>query len=116
MSDEQPLEPYRPPQAEAELRKRAEKRLKRKKELKEHASAYTVIMTMLVVIWAVTTAPGYFWPIWPMLGWGVGLTFHALSLRWDEKPNEAQIEAEAERLRRLEAKREERRRGPQDTV
>jgi hypothetical protein len=27
---------------------------------------------MLIVIWA-TTGAGYFWPIWPLLGWGVGL-------------------------------------------
>ena len=28
--------------------------------------------SMLIVIWAATGA-GYFWPIWPLLGWGVGL-------------------------------------------
>ena len=27
---------------------------------------------MLIVIWAATGA-GYFWPIWPLLGWGIGL-------------------------------------------
>ena len=27
---------------------------------------------MLIVIWAATGA-GYFWPIWPILGWGLGL-------------------------------------------
>ncbi len=27
---------------------------------------------VLIVIWAATGA-GYFWPIWPLLGWGIGL-------------------------------------------
>ena len=27
---------------------------------------------LLVAIWALTGA-GYFWPIWPMLGWGIGV-------------------------------------------
>ena len=29
-------------------------------------------MALLIAIWAVTGA-GYFWPVWPMLGWGVPL-------------------------------------------
>ena len=31
---------------------------------------YVAVNLMLVVIWA-TTGMGYFWPIWPILGWGV---------------------------------------------
>jgi hypothetical protein len=38
---------------------------------------YLVINAMLIVIWAVTGA-GYFWPIWPMLGWGAGLALAAV--------------------------------------
>jgi hypothetical protein len=26
----------------------------------------------LIVVWALTSR-GYFWPIWPILGWGLGL-------------------------------------------
>jgi hypothetical protein len=39
---------------------------------REHVRAYVGISVMLVAIWALTGA-GYFWPVWPMLGWGVGL-------------------------------------------
>jgi hypothetical protein len=38
----------------------------------EHVRAYVGVSVMLVAIWALTGA-GYFWPIWPMLGWGVGV-------------------------------------------
>ncbi len=34
--------------------------------------AYLAVMTLLVAIWALTGA-GYFWPVWPVLGWGIGL-------------------------------------------
>jgi len=38
---------------------------------------YLVINAMLIVIWAITGA-GYFWPIWPILGWGAGLALAAV--------------------------------------
>lgn len=45
-------------------------------ELKDHATRYAAMMTLLVLIWAITGAD-YFWPVWPMLGWGIGLASHA---------------------------------------
>jgi len=38
----------------------------------EHVRAYLGVSVMLVAIWALTGA-GYFWPIWPILGWGIGV-------------------------------------------
>ena len=38
----------------------------------EHVRAYVAVSLMLVAIWALTGA-GYFWPIWPILGWGIVL-------------------------------------------
>jgi hypothetical protein len=38
----------------------------------EHVRAYAGVSIMLIAIWALTGA-GYFWPIWPMLGWGIGV-------------------------------------------
>ena len=43
-----------------------------------HALSYGLVMTLLVAIWLLTTPGGYFWPVWPMLGWGVGLASHAV--------------------------------------
>jgi hypothetical protein len=36
-------------------------------------------MVLLVLIWAVTGA-AYFWPIWPILGWGIGVLSHAAAV------------------------------------
>lgn len=37
--------------------------------------AYILVMVLLIAIWAASGA-GYFWPMWPMLGWGIGLLKH----------------------------------------
>lgn len=45
-------------------------------ELREHVRTYLGVMLLLVAIWALTGA-GYFWPVWPALGWGVAVASHA---------------------------------------
>ena len=41
-----------------------------------HATTFTVVNAALVAIWAITSLGGYFWPIWPLLGWGIFLCIH----------------------------------------
>ena len=48
-----------------------------RQELREHLRSYLLVMALLVAIWAATDFGGYFWPIWPMLGWGIGVASHA---------------------------------------
>ena len=43
---------------------------------REHLRTYLMVMVLLVTIWALT-GMGYFWPVWPMVGWGIGLWSHA---------------------------------------
>jgi uncharacterized protein DUF1707/2TM domain-containing protein len=45
---------------------------RRRPQARDQVVAYAAVMTLLVVIWALTGA-GYFWPVWPALGWGVAL-------------------------------------------
>jgi len=51
-----------------------------RREFAEHLRFYLSVMALLVVIWALT-GMGYFWPIWPIVGWGVGIVSHANALR-----------------------------------
>lgn len=44
-----------------------------------HATSYLLVMALLVTIWLLTTPGGYFWPVWPMVGWGFGLASHGLA-------------------------------------
>src|SRR5262245_59948251 len=43
--------------------------------LDPHLKTYLAVIALLWLIWLVTGA-GYPWPIWPMLGWGVGVFGH----------------------------------------
>jgi signal transduction histidine kinase len=52
------------------------RRERRRRAFATHAVIYGIVMTVLIVIWAITTL-GYFWPIWPILGWGAVLALHA---------------------------------------
>jgi len=46
-----------------------------------HVAAYVLVNALLVVIWAVTSDGGNFWPLWPILGWGIALGLHARDAR-----------------------------------
>jgi class 3 adenylate cyclase len=44
-----------------------------------HFTTYLLVNLMLIGIWA-AAGGGYFWPIWPMLGWGIGVASHSAPL------------------------------------
>jgi hypothetical protein len=37
-----------------------------------HTRIYLAVSLLMIAIWA-ATGMGYFWPIWPMFGWGIGV-------------------------------------------
>jgi hypothetical protein len=84
---------------ERTVRERALERIEKKQEVHAHLLAYVLVNAMLVGIWAVTGA-GFFWPVFPLLGWGIGIGFHAWDTYRVGEPSEAQIEREVRRLQR----------------
>ena len=44
----------------------------------EHLTVYLVVMGFLMLIWWFTSR-GYFWPFWPMAGWGIAVVLHGLA-------------------------------------
>jgi class 3 adenylate cyclase len=44
-----------------------------------HLTTYVLVNVLLIGIWA-ASGGGYFWPIWPILGWGIGVGCHAAPL------------------------------------
>jgi hypothetical protein len=82
----------------SELRKQALKRIKEKRDVGAHFLAFVLVNALLVAVWAMTDV-GFFWPIFPIVGWGIGIVFHA----WDafaRPPSEERIRREMERLDR----------------
>lgn len=77
-------------------REAAVQRLKGKRDFRNHVAIYVIVNALLVVIWAMSGA-GYFWPVWPIAGWGVGLAFNAWTVYFQRPITEEDIRAEMER-------------------
>lgn len=90
-----------------------EERLLRKRERKRrsfrgHTQSFVVVNAFLIALWAigfVTGGGGYPWFVFPLLGWGMGYTFHALGYRSWLSDNRAALQA-AERQLLPEGRRE----------
>ncbi len=81
-----------------EQRQGAIRRIRAKREFRVHFAVYLAVNALLVLIWAITGA-AYFWPVWPILGWGIGIAAHAASVyRGPSEISEAQIDRELDRL------------------
>ena len=77
-------------------RESAIKRVRAKSDFRNHLVVYVVVNALLVAIW-VATGAGYFWPVWPMAGWGVGIVLHAWTVYFQRPITEEDIQHEMER-------------------
>lgn len=77
-------------------------------EFKRHLGTYIIVIAFLWAIWYFTEAVKggsrhYPWPVWPMLGWGIGVAFHFagtyLFPKAGRKGNFLSIEKEYETLK-----------------
>jgi hypothetical protein len=59
-----------------------------------HARVFLLVQVSLVAIWLLTGA-GYFWPVWPFLGWGIGLAAHALAAGRAGQPRHTKVGGDA---------------------
>jgi len=71
-------------------------RIENKRNFRNHVTIYVVVNAMLVVIWAASGA-GYFWPIWSIAGWGVGLALRAWTTHGQQPITEEDIREETKR-------------------
>jgi hypothetical protein len=85
-------------QSEDDLREQAIQRLKKKRDFRSHVFIYVAVNAMLVVIWAVTGS-GFFWPIFPIIGWGIAVAGNAWDVYGRKPITEDEIRREADRLR-----------------
>lgn len=84
---------------EDDLRKRAIKRLKKRRDFKGHLLVYVLVNSFLIVIWYVTGAD-FFWPIFVLVGWGIGVAMNAWDAYVSEDFGEDRIKREMENLKR----------------
>lgn len=58
---------------------RARGRLEARRGFFIHLAVFVVVNAALVFI-NMATAPGDLWVRWPLMGWGIGVVFHALAV------------------------------------
>lgn len=94
--------PAQPPDLDAQLRDLAVKRLKKHQDFHAHAVVYVVVNGFLWALWLVislTSGWHFPWPVFPLLGWGIGLALNAWDVYWRREITPADVEREVERLR-----------------
>ena len=79
-----------------EQREAAIERLKAKRAFQGDVVSYVVVNLFLVGIWAVSGA-GFFWPIFVILGWGVGLAIHVWQIYGRREITEDDVAREMQR-------------------
>jgi 2TM domain len=85
-----------------QLRERAVKRLRKQRDLARHVLVYVLINAFLVGIWLIAGDGGFFWPIFPMAGWGIAVALNAWDVWRGDEFTPAAIERQ---MRRLQSRR-----------
>ena len=81
-----------------EQRDRAIEKIRAKRAFYQHLLVYVLVNLGLVAIWAFGSTGEEFWPIWPILGWGIGIVAHGVSVFAGTRPiSEQQIQREIDR-------------------
>ncbi len=89
-----------PTDTAAELRRLAISQLRKKRGLQAHVLAYVMVNLFLNAIWLLVMPGGFYWPVFPLLGWGIGLAFNVWDVYRPDRPSEEDIEREMQRLSR----------------
>ena len=65
-------------------RRREARRTAARRGVQAHLAAYLAMVVVVLSVWlavGLTAGAWYFWPIWPILGAGIGLASHAIPVR-----------------------------------
>ena len=86
------------PGYDPELRQLAITRLKKRRDFLRHLLVYLFVNSFIVAIWAATSSGGFFWPIFPIVGWGIGVVMNAWDVYFSEDFDEDAIQGEIKHL------------------
>lgn len=103
MSDEFPRQALSA-MTEEQRREVAIQRLKARHDFRVHVVIYVIVNAALVALWYLVSRGadgdvGFFWPIFPIVGWGIGLAIHAYITYFPPTLSEDDIQRELNRLR-----------------
>ena len=75
-------------------RRDAIERATAKRGFRMHAVVFALANAVFLVGWLLTGPAAYFWPIWPFVGWGLGLAYHAWCVYAEKPVTEDEIQRE----------------------
>jgi len=90
------VDPGRP----ADERDRARARIKKRRDLRTHGLVYVLVNGAVVAIWALTGRDGFFWPVFLMVFWGIGLVMNVWDVYVSSEISEQDVDREVARMRR----------------
>ena len=82
------------------LRQRAIRQVRKRRDFYGHLVAFLIVNAAVIAVWATVSAGGFFWPIFLILGWGIGLVMNAWDVFYASYEDEGQIQREIDRIRR----------------
>jgi hypothetical protein len=86
------------PGGSEELRARALRRLKKKRDFYAHLMVYVLMNAFVVVVWVMTGANTFFWPVFLIVPWGIGVVMNGWDVFRGEDFTEAAVRREMQRL------------------
>jgi hypothetical protein len=78
-------------------RDQAMQQLKKRRDFRGHVLIYVLVNAFFVAIWALTSEHGFFWPLFIIGAWGIGLVMNAWDVYWRHDITEEDIQREVER-------------------
>jgi hypothetical protein len=80
------------------LRDKAVTQLKKQRDFRGHLLVYVLVNTFLVVIWLLSDPHGFFWPVFPIAAWGIGVIMNAWDVYGRQEITEEDIQREMDHL------------------
>ena len=81
------------------LRTRAIAILKKRRDFRAHLLIYVLFNAALVVVWAITShGDVFFWPIFPLVFWGIGVVMNGWDAYFVDEFSEDKIQHQMHRL------------------
>lgn len=80
------------------LRNRAIAVLEKRRDFRTHLLVYLLVNASLVVIWAIASPHSFFWPVFFLVFWGIGVVMNAWDAYVVSELSEDKIQRQMHRL------------------
>ena len=84
--------------SEDTLRSQAITVLKKRRDFRTHLLIYLLVNSALVLIWAISNPHGFFWPVFFLVFWGIGVVMNGWDAYFTGEFSEDDIQRQMHRL------------------